>query len=102
MLLEDLTAGIKNRGLLLNDVALAGRKYRSNDSDPWSADLNMPIKINAIYNELNLSAENFTNACSVLMRVFSNLVSTTILTNTQCSTKARTPTGATFEACLQI
>jgi hypothetical protein len=76
VLLEDLTAGIKKpRSAPERRRPRRAKVPPRTTVIPRSADLNIANpRINAIYNELlNLSAENFTNACSVLLRVFLEL-----------------------------
>jgi hypothetical protein len=76
VLLEDLTAGLKKpRSAPPKRTTGKPRATPRTTIIPRSTNLNVtPPRINAIYNELlNLSAETYTNACSVLMRVFLEL-----------------------------
>ena len=76
VLVEDLTAGIKQpRPAPAKRGAHKPRSTPRTTVIPRSANLNVtPPRINNIYNELlTLSAETYTNACSVLLRVFLEL-----------------------------
>lgn len=77
VLLDDLTAGRKKPRAVSKKKTRATKKKPPPRTTiiPSSASLNVTTpRINVIYNELlSLNAENYSNACSVLLRVFIEL-----------------------------